>query len=247
MAYDFKGKKILVTGGGRNIGRGIVKQLAELGATVFVLDRIQEDLDNLVAEIPSVIPICQDLEKWDETAKTVGQLDTMDGLVNCAGLVGNRQKATSVPKEELYKIQSVNLMAPINLMQIVGKKMADGGKGGSIVNISSQVSMFAFGGLLPYCVSKAGLDMATKMFALELGPRNVRVNSVNPGNTHITMVAAMTGEMTDKMESLIPLGRSNEIEDVVDLVVFLLSDKSKMITGTNNIINGGLTCQLPTG
>ena len=131
-------------------------------------------------------------------------------------------------------------------MQIVGQKMADAGKGGSIVNVSSQVSMFALGGMLPYCVSKAGLDMATKMFAVELGPRNIRVNSVNPGNTHITMVAAMTDETTQQMESMIPLGRSNEIEDVVDLVLFLLSDKSKMITGTNNIINGGLTCQLPS-
>ena len=149
--------------------------------------------------------------------------------------------------DEFLEVQAINLTAPINLMQIVGKKMVESGKGGAIVNISSHCSAHAQNGFLSYCVSKAGLDMATKMFALELGPHKIRVNTVNPGSTVTALMrAVLTEEQTTNMRNKTPLKRLNEVQDVVDLVLFLLSDNSKMITGAHHVINGGVTWQLPS-
>ena len=137
MAYDFNGKKILVTGAGRNVGRAIATSLAKQGATVYALDCVKENLDDLVKEIPDIIPVHQDLEDWDETSKAVDKLGNMDGLVNCAAVLFKPARAVDVPRENLKKCQDVNLNAPINLMQVIGKKMVAAGRGGSIVNISS--------------------------------------------------------------------------------------------------------------
>ena len=246
MAYDFKGKKILVTGAGRNIGRGIASNLVKLGAKVYALDCNRENLDDLVKELPDVCPVYQDLENWEETKNTVEQLGNLDGLVNCAGILFPSQKAVDVPREQLSKCLNVNMLAAVNLMQVVGKKMAASGKGGSIVNMSSQVSEYALDGFLPYCISKAGLDMATKMFALELGPHKIRVNAVNPGPVMTEMLqSAFSEEEIQRLVKKSPAGRINEIQDIVELVLFLLSDRSVMINGTTNMINGGHTCQLP--
>lgn len=247
MAYNFTGQKILVTGAGRGIGRGIAINLAKSRAHVYALSLTQENLDALVKEIPAIVPIQHDLANWDETVKVIEKLDTLDGLVNCAAVPGNRQNIMSVPKQELLEVQSINVEAPINLMQIVGKKMVESGKGGSIVNISSTLSTHAISGLLPYCVSKAGLDMATKMFALELGPHNIRVNTVNPGATLTDMMRAnLTEEQATRMGNITPMRRLNEVQDVLPLVLYLLSDKSKMITGAHHLVDGGLAGQLPS-
>ena len=241
MAYNFDGKKILVTGAGRNIGRGIATSLAKLGAQIYAMDYVQENLEDLVAELPDINIIQNDLQDWDETVKIVEKLEDLNGLVNCAGILFAPQKAVDTPKENLDKCMNVNLLAPINLMQIVGKKMVAAGKGGSIVNISSQGSMYVRSGLLPYCVSKAGLDMATKMFALELGPHKIRVNSVNPGLVETEMAKILMSEKKlQYIASMTPLQRNTAVHDVVDLVVFLLSDRSLMINGTNNLVNGGV-------
>ena len=119
------------------------------------------------------------------------------------------------------------------------------GNGGSIVNISSIQAKNAVKGCLPYAVSKAGLDMATKMFALELGQHKIRVNSVHPGLMSTDMTTPITlEELFQRQASITPLGRLVEIQNVVDLVLFLLSDKSLMVSGTHTTIDGGVTCQL---
>ena len=198
-------------------------------------------------ETPAIVPIELDLANWDETVKVIEKLDNLDGLVNCAGVSGKRQSIMGVSKQDFLEVQEINLTAPINLMQIVGKKMLESGKCGAIVNISSQLSTHALSGLLPYCVSNAGLNMATKMFALELGPHNIRVNTVNPGATLTDMMRAnLTEDEATQMSDITPMRRLNDVQDVVDLVLFLLSDKSKMITGEHHVINGGLSCQLPS-
>lgn len=247
MAYDFKAKKILVTGAGRNIGRTIATSLAKQGAEVYALDCIKTNLNDLMKQNADIIPVHQDLQNWDETVKTVEQLGYMDGLVNCAGVLYLPQKGVDVPKEDIEKNIAVNLNAPINLMQVVGKKMMQSKNGGSIVNISSIAAINATSGFLSYAVSKAGLDMATKMFALELGPHNICVNSLRPGVVMTDMSKTLVKSDEDKkqMKSKIPLGRSIEMQAIADLVLFLLSDQSSMISGANYVIDGGFTCQLP--
>ena len=246
MAYNFEEKNIIVTGAGRNIGRGIAKRLAETGARVYALDCIKETLDSLVKEVPNIQLLHQDLENWEETKDTVMKLDNLDGLVNCAGVIFPPEKAVNVSKETIVKSLNVNLLAHINLMQEVGKKMMSAGKGGSIVNISSGLSQLAFPDVLPYAVAKAGLNMATRMFALELGPHKIRVNAICPGlvDTHMARVV-VTDEFIKQGASKIPIGRLCEIEDVVNYVLFLLSDQSLMINGTVSQLDGGQTCQVP--
>ena len=139
----------------------------------------------------------------------------------------------------------VNLKAVINIMQVVAKKMVAGGKGGSIVNISSNISDRALKGALAYTVSKAGVDMATKVYALEMGPYKIRVNTVNPTLINTEMAQSYGQDFLDHEIAQIPAGRMCEIDDVVDTVLFLLSDQSKMISGTSIKVDGAHSCYLP--
>ena len=234
-----------MTGAGGDIGRAIAENLAAKGAKVFALDCVKDTLDDLVKKMPDIVSVHQDLRNWDETAEKSVNLGDIDGLVNCAGITIPHM-VLEVTKEILEKNYDVHLNAPINLMQVVGKKMIVSGNGGSIVNISSVASKSATKGSLAYSVSKAGLDMATKMFALELGPHKIRVNSVNPGLIPTGLSKPLcTEEILQGVVDKTPLGQQLEIQNAVDLVLFLLSDQSAMITGTNNLIDGGYACQLP--
>ena len=245
MESTFEGKNILVTGAGRGIGQGIASSLAAAGAKVYALDSDKGNLDDLVKEIPTITAIHQDLEDWEKTCEVVSNIDNLDGLVNCAAQI-RKGAAIDETKENIDIVLDVNLKAAINLMQVVGKKMIAAGKGGSIVNISSVSGARATNNLLAYCVAKAGVEMATKVFALELGPNKIRVNALAPTATRTEGYEMFLDETAQaKVISMIPMGRVNEIDDVVQCVVFLLSDNSKMITGTTITVDGGTTCYLP--
>ena len=244
MDYNFKGRNILVTGSGRGIGRGIATRLAVAGAKVYALDCDQGSLNDLIKEMPTITAIHQDLRNWEQTKETVSKLKDLDGLVNCAGVV-TLGAAVDTTKEQIDSILNVDLKAPINLMQVIGKKMTLSDNGGSIVNISSQMGSAAAKNMMSYFVAKAALNMATKGFALELGPHKVRVNSVAPAITNTTILEALPSETIKRIVSALPIGRMLEVDDVVQCVLFLLSDKSKMITGTTITVDGGHTCYLP--
>ena len=212
---------------------------------MYALDRDQDSLDALVKEIPTMIAIQQDLKNWEQTKETVSRIMDLDGLVNCAAEVAIGA-AVDVTNEQLDLILDVNLKAAINLMQVVGKKMVLKGRGGSIVNISSTAgTTVASKNMMAYSVAKAGLNMATKVFALELGPHKVRVNSVAPAIVNTKMAEVLSDEKIKRIVSALPMGRMLEVEDVVQCVLFLLSGQSKMITGTTVMVDGGHTCYLP--
>ena len=215
------------------------------GAKVFALSKIKANLDSLINEVPSIQPIHLDLPEWGETAKVVYNIESLDGLVNNAAVIPVFADAVDVPKKALEQIFDVNLKAAMNILQVVGKKMKQAGKGGSIVKVSSMLGHRAYREYLPYCVSTAGLNMATKGFALELGKYKIRVNSISPGVVRTETVEQYGQDAIYQAASRMPIGRICEIEDVVDGVLFLLIDNSQMITGTNVVIDGGYLCYLP--
>ena len=139
MSFDFTGKKILITGAGRGIGRALALEIVAAGGTVYALSRTKETLDTLhvEAEADRIHPIVADLGDWDRTRDLLDGLEVMDGVVNNAAYSDwNVHDAVDCPKEELEKAIQVDVLAAINVIQSTGKKMVAAGKGGSIVNVS---------------------------------------------------------------------------------------------------------------
>jgi L-xylulose reductase len=249
-SFDFKEKKYLVTGAGRGIGRAIAKALVAKGCKVYALNRSKEPLDTLVSEHPEIVPIVADVRDWEDIHRKLDAVDTLDGLINNAVTYPPRElPALQWDRANLQDSIDGNILGPINILQIVAQKMVASERPGSIVNISSVASLQAIPGRLPYCMTKAALDMITKQFALELGPYNIRVNSINP-----TLV------LTENIQSLIdtgipvpdmyipktPMKRVARMEEIVSPVLYLLSDQSSMVTGTLQVIDGGIMATFAT-
>ncbi|XP_064613896.1 L-xylulose reductase-like [Liolophura sinensis] len=240
MEIRFDGKRALVTGAGKGIGRGLVESLVKCGAETYALSRTQADLESLKAEIPSVHTVQVDLMNWEETRKAVQNIGPVDLLVNNAG-INILQNFLDVTTEAYDRIFDINLKAVFNISQIVCKGMIERGVTGSVVNVSSQASMVALPAHAAYCASKGAIDMLTKVMALELGPHKIRVNAVNP-----TIVMTPLGKMSwsDPAKSgpqlaRTPMGKFAEVEDVVNAILFLLSDKAGMIHGSTLPVDGG--------
>ncbi|XP_071391736.1 L-xylulose reductase [Centroberyx affinis] len=244
MEISFAGKRALVTGAGKGIGRATALALARGGSTVTAVTRTRADLDSLVLECPSITPVCVDLADWGATAAALRDIGPVDLLVNnaaCASL----QPFLEVTPDQFDQSFNVNVKAVLHVSQIVARGMKARGTGGSIVNISSQASQCAFRDHTVYCATKGALDMLTKVMALELGPHQIRVNSVNPTvvMTDMGRVGWSDPDKAKTMTSRIPLGRFAEVEDVVNSVLFLLSDKSNMTNGVTLPVDGGfLAC-----
>eukprot|EP00093_Oithona_nana_P013958 13958.XXX_544152_543683_1 [CDS] Oithona nana genome sequencing. len=133
----------------------------------------------------------------------------------------------------------------VNLGQVMVKKLLEEKKPGVIVNVSSQASLLGMPRHTTYGATKAAMDQITRVMAAELGPHNIRVNAVNPTVTLTPMGAAFWGsdpQKASKMKSRIPLGKFAETDDVVDAIVFLLSERSRMIHGITMPVDGGFTC-----
>lgn len=180
-----------------------------------------------------------DLSDWNKTRETLQKLDVqLDGLVNNAGIA--IIKPFSEMTEDDYDAQmNVNLKACFNVIQSLLPKLKDGS---SIVNVSSIASICSFQGHSVYSASKAGMDALTRSIATELGPKKIRVNSVNP-----TVILTRMGrenwsdpKKADPLLSRIPLRRFGEVKEVIDPIMYLLSENSSYINATCLPIEGGL-------
>lgn len=242
MEISFNGKRALVTGAGKGIGREIAIQLQKCGAQVVALSRTQSDLDSLKTEFPSIETVQCDISDWDKTKETIESIGNVDLLVNNAAIAICEPLAAIKP-QDIDSILNINVKAAINITQTVAVGMIKRGAGGSIVNVSSQASMVALADHIVYSASKAALDACTRTMALELGLKNIRVNAVNP--TVITTAMSMVGwsdpEKAKWMTDRIPLGRFGDPIEVANPVLFLLSDKASMITGVTLPVDGGFT------
>ncbi|XP_056406286.1 L-xylulose reductase [Hyla sarda] len=240
MEISFAGHRALVTGAGKGIGRSTVKALRAAGAEVVALSRSSEDLESLARECPGVETVCVDLGDWSATEASLGNIGAVDLLVNNAG-VALLQPFLEVTQEAFDRSFDVNVRAAILVSQIVARQMIERGVGGAIVNVSSQASQVALQNHSVYCATKGALDMLTKTMALELGPKKIRVNCVNPTVVMTNMGRANWSDAhkAAPMLNRIPLGRFAEVEEVVHSILFLLSDKSAMITGSCLPVDGG--------
>ncbi|CAG4979963.1 unnamed protein product [Colias eurytheme] len=240
MEISFKGKRVLVTGAGQGIGRGIAIELWRAGAKVVALSRTRSHLESLQNEYPSIDIVDVDVADWDKTREVVESLGHFDALVNNAAMAICEPFLECTP-DAFDKMTSINVKSIINISQVVAKKMISSKTKGAIVNISSQASKAALKDHTIYSASKAALDAITRSMALELGPYGIRTNAVNP--TVIMTAMAKVGwsdpEKAHGMLSKIPLGRFGEVSEVSDAVLYLLSDKASMINGVELPIDGG--------
>lgn len=236
----FSGRRALVTGAGAGIGRGVALKLAQMGAEVFALSKTAPNLNSLKEECPSITTITVDVTDWEATREAVKKITPIHMVVNNAGTNILLPFLEATP-ESFDLIFNLNVKAVMNISQIVASDLINRQLKGSIVNISSQAGQRALKNHAVYCSTKGALDMMAKVMALELGPKGIRVNNVSP-----TVVMTELGRMAwsdpvkkNTMLSRIPQGRFAEVEDVVNAVVYLLSDESDMVNGHMLPVDGG--------
>ncbi|KAG0715448.1 L-xylulose reductase [Chionoecetes opilio] len=236
----FSGRRALVTGAGAGIGRATALKLAEMGAEVFALSKTQANLETLKQECPSINIICVNLENWTDAREAVKKILPIHHLVNNAGYaeVGPFLEAT---QECFDKIFNVGVKAMLNISQVVTADLVTRQIRGSVVNLSSQAAQRALKDHTVYCCAKSAVEMMTKMIALELGPKGIRCNAVAPTvvMTDMGRVGWADPVKARDMISRIPQGRFAEVEEVVNAIVFLLSDESDMVNGHSLPVDGG--------
>ena len=238
---SFHLKRALVTGAGKGIGRAIALELAHKGTEVHAISRTQLDLDNLRKECPDITVHNIDVADWDKTRSTVKSIGAVDFLVNNAAIY-LEVPFLDLNKKQLDSLFDINFKSVINISQMVARQMVENNRGGSIVNMSSTGGFKVAPNMCLYCTSKAALDMLTKSMAIELGPHNIRVNSINPGllSTNMTKNTSIgTAEFQKLYSDITPLRGLVRLQDVVNATMFLLSDQSSMVTGNIFPVDGG--------
>jgi NAD(P)-dependent dehydrogenase (short-subunit alcohol dehydrogenase family) len=245
-----EGRAALVTGATSGIGRATALGFAREGARLALVGRDAASLKEAAAQVASLgaeaveiqadVTIEADARRAVETA--VERLGGLDVLVNAAGIISNGTVETT-PLAEWDAMMNVNLRSVFHLMQLASPHLER--RPGNVVNVSSVTGLRAFPGVLAYCVSKAGVDQLTRCAALELAPKGVRVNAVNPGVV-VTQVHRRGGMGEEKYADFLehsktthPLGRVGEAEEVADLILFLASNRAAWITGATYSIDGG--------
>lgn len=243
--FSLNGKKILVTGASSGIGRGIAISCAQMGATLILNgrneDRLQETLNMLEGEGHTVV--VSDLSTQEGIDYLADTLPEIQGWVNSAGIpkVSPIKYFTREDVEEILNVNAVSSM--LLLSKLLKKKKLK--RGASVVLISAVTGAFVGSkGDTSYCASKGAVNGFMKGAALELAPQGIRVNSINPGlvPTNILNLAnELAGEEhhTEIMMDRYPLNRLGTPEDIGNGAVYLLSDASAWVTGTNLVIDGG--------
>lgn len=246
--FDLTGKVAIVTGASRGIGEAIAMGMAEMGARVILASRKQEALDEVKKKIESAggeaLAIATHVGKLDGienlVRKTLDHYGTIDILVNNAATNPYFGPTTDAEISVWDKIMEVNVRGMFFLTQQVGKIMVERGKG-SIINISSEASLRPTPFLGIYSISKAAVNMLTKVFAQEFGKSGVRVNAIAPGLVRTDFSRALWGNeaIYNAAVSAIPLGRIAEPEEMVGIVIYLASDASSYVTGQVFVLDGG--------
>lgn len=241
--FTLEGKTILVTGASSGIGRAVAIECSKMGAKVIVTARNEERLKETLAMLEGEgheLRLC-DLADNGQIDSLVASLPALQGLVNNAGIT-KMLPVQFIKPDVMRNIVEVNAEAPISLLQrLLKKKRLD--KGASVIFTSSISALGAAAtGNSIYAASKGMISSFIRVAALELAPKKIRVNAVCPGMINTKMIANdLITEQEDSQIAAYPLKRYGEPADVALAMVYLLSDASSWVTGTNLVIDGGLT------
>lgn len=249
--FGLRGKRALVTGASSGIGRKVAQAYVQAGADVAIAARNVEALKRIAGELAAdgagkVVPIRCDVTRPDQVTgmvdRVVAELDGIDIAVCNAGVIDVVPMLDMSP-EEFQRIQDTNVTGVFLTAQAAARAMVAQGRGGviittasmsgTIINVPQQVGH--------YCASKAAVIHLTKAMAVEFAPHNIRVNSVSPGYILTELVEPLT-EFHRQWEPKIPLGRMGRPEELTGLYVYLASEASSYMTGSDVVIDGGYTC-----
>ena len=244
--FSLVGKTILVTGASSGIGRAIAVCSSQMGAYVVITGRNETRL----AETFSILEggdhqqICADLTNSSELEKLIESLPKLDGIVNNAG-IAKPLVLQLTEQEDVDEVMQINALVPINLTRLVlqNKKL---NKGASLVFISSiNGNNCAYIASSIYAASKSALTGFMKAVALELAPRGIRANCINPGmiETDLLKSASISEDELEKDRLKYPLKRYGKPEEVANAAIYLLSDATQWVTGSSLLIDGGYTLQ----
>lgn len=248
MNKEFQSKIFLITGASSGIGRAVAKLAVAKGGCAVITSRRLNELENTAKEINSSnVEIVQadltiEIDRKTLIDKTIKRFGRIDVLVNAAGIIGTGNIENTTLAQWDY-MMDVNLRSLFHLTQLALPYLIEGK--GNIINVSSITGVRAFPNVLAYCVSKAGVDQFTHCAALELAPKGVRINSINPGVvlTNLHRSSGMNEEayqtFLNHSKTTHPIGRVGNPEEVAELILFLASEKAGWITGTSYSIDGG--------
>ncbi len=252
--FRLDGKRALVTGGSRGLGRSMALAIAEVGADIILTGRTQETLDATAGEIRAM-----GRKAWTITAdmgapaecerahrKAIGELGPIDILVNN---VGNREENVPIEVESLetwQRLVDLNLTSCFIGTKLVGKAMLDRGKGGRIINIASISAIIANRGIAGrhYETAKAAVLHFTRCAAADWAPNGITVNAICPGLFMTDANKQWNKTRPDVIETIvanIPMGRTGEPEEIGPLAVYLASPAAAYVTGAAYVIDGGYT------
>jgi 3-oxoacyl-[acyl-carrier protein] reductase len=243
---SLKGKVALVTGGAQGIGKAIATRLAEEGATVTIAD-VNIDLARSVAAqledrgmtaFASQVDVSDSSQAEELIKQITGRFSSLDILVNNAG-ISRDALLIRTSEEDWDRMMAVNLKGAFNLTKSAARVMVRQ-KSGRIINVTSVIGLMGNAGQAAYASSKAGLVGLTKTAAKELAGRGITVNAVAPGYIQTAMTESLSQTAKDAFLNLIPLRKAGNVEDVANVVAFLVSDQADYITGQVIQVDGGL-------
>lgn len=242
--FNLHGKKILVTGASSGIGRAVAIECSKMGAEIIITarnsSRLEETFSQLEGKGHSLFTA--DISNPDVIEDIIPVLPPLDGIVHCAGIIKNIPFVYA-SYENMEEVMKINFYAPaeITRMSIKAKKLK---RDSSVVFISSISGIYCSAiASSVYSASKGAINGLLKGMALDLAPKGIRVNSINPGvvETHIFDANVISREQLEEDKKRYPLKRFGKSEEIAYAAIYLLSDASAWITGTNLLIDGGYT------